>query len=89
MGMPAMSVTVPSLLQVVGQRVGHTGQLFGIYGLVNAGAVSVSIFLFGALGERMAIEALLLVAAVACGALTLATIGSEGFVRALTGDRVA
>lgn len=86
-GMPAMSVTVPSILQVVGQRVGHTGQLFGIYGLVNAGAVSVSIFLFGALGERMAVEHLLLVAAVACGALALVTIGSGRFVRALTSHR--
>lgn len=44
---PALTVTFPTVLQRLSRSIGSAGTIFGLYGLANAGAVSVSIMVYG------------------------------------------
>ena len=48
--LPAVTVTIPTLLQRYSRQVG-LGRIFGIYTFLNAGFVSISIFFYGLLAE--------------------------------------
>lgn len=51
---PALTVTFPTVLQRLSRVIGSGGTIFGLYGLANAGAISLSIMIYGLLASFFA-----------------------------------
>lgn len=51
---PALTVTFPTVLQRLSRVIGSAGTIFGLHGLANAGAVSVSIMVYGLVAAVLA-----------------------------------
>lgn len=51
---PALTVTFPTVLQRLSKIIGSGGTIFGLYGLANAGAISLSILIYGLIASLVA-----------------------------------
>lgn len=58
---PALTVTFPTVLQRLSRVIGSAGTIFGLYGLANAGAISVSIMLYGLVASALAPRGMFLI----------------------------
>lgn len=62
---PALTVTFPTVLQRLSRVIGSAGTIFGLYGLANAGAISVSIMVYGLVATYLAPPGMFMLPAVA------------------------
>jgi hypothetical protein len=54
LALPAVTVSIPTMLQQVSRQT-RLGRVFGVYTLVSAGLVSLSILVYGWLATRLAL----------------------------------
>lgn len=62
---PALTVTFPTVLQRLSRVIGSAGTIFGLYGLANAGAISVSIMVYGLVATYLSPPGMFIVPATA------------------------
>jgi MFS family permease len=73
LALPAVTVSVPTMLQQVSRQTG-LGRVFGVYTLLSAGLVSLSILLYGWLATRLSLGGFFGVGVVCSGIMAAAAL---------------
>lgn len=79
---PALTVTFPTVLQRLSRIIGNAGTIFGLYGVANAGAISVSIMVYGLVASVVALPGFFVLPMLASllAALLVARLGMLSFL---------